>query len=315
MSFFGRQAPPLLAVVLRLACAGLFAWLPTGTALALLAPDAPLPWSQRASRADCPDEAGYLWLPLKSGDACLRYFASTDLQGADTAIVYLTGDRDKLLLTRPDQIPANTAQAQTAAMQRLSRQAAVPVVMLARPGTYGSSGDHRLRRRMTEEFEPLYAGLDLLRRRHGIRRLVLWGHSGGATAAAAMLTMGRTDLQCAVMTSAAFDYLERWRINRIRGGPAPSAERGQVLARAMYDPIAHVGGVMPDPLRAVYVLGDPRDTVTPFVLQTEFANALQRAGHRAVVRQVNGRPPEYHDMSENSGFRQATACARGDEGK
>ena len=306
------QPISLLPVLLRLACAALSTWLAPGPAWALLAPDAPLPWSQRASRDACPDEESYLWLPLASGNVCLRYFASAGLQGAGTAIVYLTGDRDKLLRVPPDQIPANTAQAQIAAMQRLSRQAAVPVVMLARPGTYGSSGDHRLRRRMTEEFEPLYAGLDLLRRRHGIGRLVLWGHSGGATAAAAMLTMGRTDLRCAVITSAAFDYLERWRINRIQGGPAPSVERGQVLARAMYDPLAHVAGVVHDPRRTVYVLGDPRDTVTPFVLQAEFANALQRAGHQAEVRQAEGRPPEYHDMREESGFRQAAACARGD---
>ncbi|WP_225785146.1 S9 family peptidase [Xenophilus sp. Marseille-Q4582] len=284
---------------------------PLSQAHALMPPEAPLPWSQPASRADCPDADGYLWLPLDTGDVCLRYFASAGLQGADTAIVYFTGDRDRLLNTPPAQIPANTAQAQTAAMDAFARQAGLPVVMLARPGTYGSSGDHRLRRRLVEEFVPLAAGVDLLQRRHGIRHLVLWGHSGGATAVAALLTLGRQGVRCAVMTSPAFDYLERWRMNRTVGGPAPSVARGQVLARAMYDPLAHVAGVAADPARAVHVMGDPRDKVTPFVLQAEFVQALQAAGHRAQMHQAQAAPPMFHNLREQAGLRQAAACARG----
>lgn len=280
-------------------------------AQAFVAPDAPLPWSQPASRADCQDAEGYLWLPLESGPVCLRYFASAGLQGADTAIVYLTGDRDSLLGTPPAMIAANTAQAQTAHMEALARQAGRAVLMLARPGTYGSSGDHRLRRRMVEEFAPLYAGLDLLKRRHGLRHLVLWGHSGGATAAAAMLTMGRKDVRCAVLSSPAFDYLERWRINRTVGGPAPSVARGQVLARAMYDPLAHVADVVPDPSREVHVMGDPRDKVTPFALQAEFVKALQAAGHQAQMHQAQAAPPMFHNLRGQAGLRQAAACARG----
>ncbi|MDA7414832.1 hypothetical protein PGB34_00515 [Xenophilus arseniciresistens] len=291
----------------------LLAGLASSVAQALQPPGAPLAWSQPAQRAECPDARGYLWLPqLPGGAACLRYFApAAALEGAPTVIVYLTGDRDRLLHLPPDQIQDNTEQAQTARMERLSRQAGVPVLMLARPGTYGSSGDHRLRRRLAEEFVPLDAGLNLLRQRHGIGRLVLWGHSGGATAAAAMLTLGRRDVGCAVLTSAAYDYLERWRLNRIAGGPAPSVARGEVLARGMYDPLAHVEGVVQDPRRIVHVMGDARDKVTPFVLQKAFADALQRAGHRAEVHETEGNPPNFHDLRAQAGFRQAVACARG----
>lgn len=295
---------PLLTALLLSALA-------TQSAQALLAPEAPLPWSQPAERSTCPDADGYLWLPLNSGDVCLRYFAAGTLRGADTVIVYLTGDRDRLLGTPADQIPDNTAQAQTARMAQLAQQAGLPVLMLARPGTYGSSGDHRLRRRLAEEFVPLYAGLDLLRERHGIRRLVLWGHSGGATATAAMLTLGRLDVRCAVMTSPAFDYLERWRINRSVGGPAPSVARGRELARGMYDPLAHVAGIRADPARAVHMLGDPRDKVTPFSLQAEFVTALQQAGHRAQLHEAEAAPPLFHNLREQAGFRQAVDCARG----
>ncbi|RYF77346.1 MAG: hypothetical protein EOO29_21635 [Comamonadaceae bacterium] len=291
--------------------AALLACLAHASAFALLPPEAPLRWSQPASRAECPDAQGYLWVQSGGAESCLRYFAPAGLNGTRTAIVYFTGDRDTLLGQPPEQIPDHTAQAQTAAMQRLTHQAGVPVVMLARPGTYGSSGDHRLRRRMAQEFAPLNAALDLLRQRHGIERLVLWGHSGGATAVAAMLTMGRRDVQCAVITSPAFDYLERWRLNRIHGGPAPSVARGPVLARAMYDPLAHIDGVVRDPRRAVHVMGDPRDIVTPFVLQKEFVQALQRAGHRAELHEAEGSAPTFHNLREQAGIRQAAACAGG----
>lgn len=291
------------------------AWLTVllhGHVLALVPADAPLLWSQPANRADCPDASGYLWLPQPEGasaPSCLRYFGPTQLQGARTVIAYFTGDRDQSLRLTPAQIPGNTAQAQEARMQQLSRQAGLPVLMLARPGTYGSSGDHRLRRRMAQEFAPLSAGLDLLRQRYGIAEWVLWGHSGGATAAAALLTMGRRDVRCAVLSSATFDYVQRWRMQREQDIAAPSQQRGLALAQVMYDPLAHVDGVVQDPRRSVHVLGDPRDTVTPFVLQTAFAQALQRAGHHAAVHEEEAVGPEFHNLKRNAGLRRAAACA------
>jgi len=279
-------------------------------AQALQAPGEPLLWSQPASgQENCPDAESYLRLQLDTGDACLRYFGPSSLGRTAVMIVHFTGDRDQSLKLAPDQIKNNTAQAQTAIADRLSRRAGVPVVTLARPGTYGSSGNHRLRRRMAEEFAPLNAGLDALKRRYGVERFVLWGHSGGATAAAALLTMGRTDVRCAVLTSATFEFLERWRIRRSAGGPAPSVDREAGLARAMYDPLDHIDSIVRDSRRTVYVVGDPRDSVTPFDLQARFAQALQRAGHRAVLREVEGAPPTFHDLRDEAGFRQAVECA------
>jgi pimeloyl-ACP methyl ester carboxylesterase len=268
----------------------------------------PLPWGQPADRQACPDEDSYLWLPLASGDACLRYFGPADLHRAPTLIVYMTGDRDSLLKLPWAQIEDNTRQALTARYTQLSRRAGAPVVMLARPGTYGSSGDHRQRRRMAEEFAPLNAGLDALKRRYGVERFVLWGHSGGATAAAALLTMGRTDVRCAVMTSSTFAYLERWRMRRGEDAQGPSTAREVQLAGKMYDPLDHIGGIVRDEQRTVYVLGDPKDTVTPFELQARFADALKRAGHRVVLREADGAPPGHHDLREDAGFLQAKNC-------
>lgn len=275
----------------------------------LLPADAPLPWGQRADRQTCPDEGGYLWLPLASGAACLRYFGATDLRSASTLIVYMTGDRDQSLNVPWAKIENNTQQAQDARAAALTRRAGMPVVVLARPGTYGSSGDHRQRRRLAQEFAPIDAGLDALKRRYGVRHFVLWGHSGGATAAAAMLTLGRTDISCAVMTSSTFAYLERWRMRRGADREGPSTPKEIRLAEAMYDPLVHVEDIVPDSERTVYLLGDPRDTITPFEFQARFADALQRAGHRVVLREENGIPPGFHDLRGDVGLLQAGQCA------
>ncbi|WP_082548621.1 alpha/beta hydrolase family protein [Variovorax sp. Root473] len=274
-----------------------------------LAMDAPLPWGQPADRQTCPDEDSYLWLPLASGAACLRYFGATDLRSAPTLIVYMRGDRDQSLTVPWAKIENNTRQAQDARAALLSRRAGVPVVILARPGTYGSSGDHRQRRRMAEEFAPIDAGLDVLKRRYGVKHFVLWGHSGGATAAAAMLTLGRTDIRCAVMTSSTFAYLERWRMRRGEDREGPSTPKEIRLAAAMYDPLTHVKDIVPDSKRTVYLLGDPRDTVTPFEFQARFADALQRAGHNVVLREESGIPPGFHDLRGDVGLLQASKCA------
>ncbi|SEM06370.1 capsule synthesis protein PGA_cap [Variovorax sp. YR750] len=283
----------------------------TLTAHGLQLSNAPLPWGQPANRQTCPDEDGYLWLPLSSGDACLRYFAPEGLNRAPTLVVYMTGDRDAMLSKPWDQIEDNTSQALTARYTQLSRRAGIPVVMLARPGTYGSSGDHHQRRRMAEEFAPLNAGLDALKRRYGVERFVLWGHSGGATAAAALLTMGRTDVRCTVMTSSTFAYLERWRMQRGNDPLGPSPPREVQLAARMYDPLDHIDGIVRDDNRTVYVIGDPQDSVTPFALQARFAEALKRAGHRVVLREAEGVPPSYHNLRADAGLAQARECAAG----
>ncbi|WP_219218380.1 alpha/beta fold hydrolase [Variovorax boronicumulans] len=276
----------------------------------LAVPEAALLWNQPAVRAHCPDRAGYLWVQPSAGPACIRYFASGDIEGARVAIVQFSGDRDDEMDLAPTRIPGNTEALRTRDAQRSRDRAGVPWIFMARPGTYGSSGDHGRRRRLVEEFAPIDAALDALKRLHGIGQFVLVGHSGGATAAAAMLTLGRTDLRCVVMTSAAFAYEERVRLRREMAGEGPPSARALAAVQGMYDPLAHIGGVVRGDRRQVFVLGNALDNVTPFVLQRRFADALRNAGHRVAVREVQTLPPEYHDMQGQPGLETARDCAR-----
>ncbi len=266
-----------------------------------------MPWGVPAEQMDCPDEASYVH--LAASGSCLRYFGPADLRLAPTLIVYMTGDRDAMLNRPWNEIPNNTRRALSARYTELSRRAGVPLVMLARPGTYGSSGNHRLRRRLRDEFTPINESLDVLKRRYGVQRFVLWGHSGGATAAAAMLTMGRTDIGCAVMSSSTFAYLERWQKRRDEDAGVSPRPNEVALARKMYDPLDHVKNVVRDEKRIVYVLGDPRDKVTPFYFQARFAEALRSAGHRIVLSEVEGVPPSFHDLRGDVGLAHAKECA------
>lgn len=299
----GRLAWVLLLALSQAACAqraGLDA--PTPAARSA---DAPLAWNQPATRAACPDRPGYLWVQPPEGPACVRYFASSDLDGARLAIVQFSGDRDSLMERPPAQIPGNTEALRTRDAQRSRDRAGVPWVFVARPGTYGSSGDHG-RRREIAEFHALDAALDALMQRHRLQRIVILGHSGGATAGAALLTLGRQRIACAVLTSGAYGLLERARrLGKSRGGRSDTTGSTQ-----FYDPLAHVDGIVPDPARRIVLIGSREDRNTPFDLQQRFADAVARAGHRVEIRTHAADPPEYHDLQDRIGLRTAAQCAQ-----
>lgn len=267
-----------------------------------------LPWTGAARQQACPTEPSYAWVSHGGGTECIRYFAGGGLDGAPVVIVKLYGDRHDLLRKRPEEIPENTRADQERRAARLTAQAGVPVVIVARPGTYGSSGDLR-QRRQAKEFQTLDATLDVLKRRYGIGRFVLLGHSGGATAAAAILTMGRTDIRCAVMSSGAFALIERANLLRYMAGkPGTTLQDTTGLAHP-YDPLDHVDRIRADPARLAVIVGDPDDRVTPFVFQRRFGEALKRAGHRVQIDEEPAKPPEHHDFPEALGLRKAVRCA------
>lgn len=108
-----------------------------------------------------------------------------------------------------------------------------PYILLARPGTFGSTGDHRLRR-SRREVALIDAALDQIKARHGIARLVVAGTSGGGHLAAALLSR-RDDISCAVITSGVVAVKMR---ARLRGWPAGAITRADTI-----DPIDEVASL------------------------------------------------------------------------
>ena len=267
--------------------------------------DEVLYWNQPADRAHCPDRMGFLWVQAAEGPSCIRYFASDDIDGARIAIVQFSGDRDGVMDQAPTRSPGNTEELRTLDAQRSRDRAGVPWIFMARPGTYGSSGDHRKRRQLVE-FHALDAALDALMQRHRLQRIVIVGHSGGATAGAALLTMGRTRIACAVLTSGAYGLLERARmLGRSRDGRTDTTGSAE-----FYDPLDHVGGIARDPARRIVLIGSREDRNTPFVLQQRFADAVAKAGHRIELRTHAAEPPDFHDLKDRIALQTASQCAR-----
>ena len=298
-----RLVPLALLALAQTACAQRGG--PEPQAPALAAEGGTLRWNQPAVRANCPDRPGYLWVQPVEGPACIRYFASSDIDDARMAIVQFSGDRDGVMNQAPERIPGNTVPLRMLDAQRSRDRAGVPWVFMARPGTYGSSGDHRKRRELAE-FHALDAALDALMQRHRIQRIVILGHSGGATAGAALLTLGRTRIACAVLTSGAYGLLERARrLKQSRDGLSDTTGSTQ-----FYDPLEHVGGIVRDPLRRIVLVGNRDDRNTPFDLQERFADAVARAGHRVDVMTHAAEPPQNHDLTDRIGLKTASLCAR-----
>jgi len=262
-------------------------------------------WNQPADRARCPDRNGFLWVQAAEGPSCIRYFASDDIDGARIAIVQFSGDRDGVMDQAPTRIPGNTEELRTLDAQRSRDRAGVPWIFVARPGTYGSSGDHRKRRQLVE-FHALDAALDALMQRHRLQRIVIVGHSGGATAGAALLTLGRTRVACAVLTSGAYGLLERARmLGRSKDGRTDTTGSTQ-----FYDPLDHVNGIVRDPARRIVLIGNREDRNTPYALQERFADAVAKAGHRIELRTHAAEPPDFHDLKDRIALHTASQCAR-----
>lgn len=268
-----------------------------------------LSWGGQPSKDRCDLSAGGVWTEYAGGVACLRYFVGGEIDGAPVVIVVLRGDRDTWLKRDPQDIPQNTTSAQTALARSLSEEMGFPVVVISRPGTYGASGDHR-RRRQAEEFLAIDGALDNIRADHRIGRFVLLGHSGGATAGAALLTMGRDDIACAVLTSGAFGLLERAEVLRETAGKPSRPGLDTTGLRAPYDPLDHLDGVVVDPTRRIVILGNSHDRVTPFYLQKRFYQGLRAGGHRVELREVDASAPAYHNLTGKAGPRAAEECAR-----
>lgn len=269
----------------------------------------PLLWNQPASKQTCPLGDDAAWVEYPGGEACIRYFSAGNLHAAPVVLVMFKGDRVSLITRPPHTIPANTAEAQRRQAQAILRKTGLPTVIIARPGTYGSSGNH-YRRRQPEEFLAINAAVDAIKTRYGIQHFILSGHSGGATAASALLAWGRQDIDCAVLTSGAWGLLERAQRMRQQRGEAPAPALDGTGLPNPWDPLEHIKGVASDPRRLILVIGNPQDRNTPFDLQARYARALREQGHQVQLLERPAAAPEYHDLLGNPGINAIDLCPR-----
>jgi dienelactone hydrolase len=258
---------------------------------------------KRISEQQCAGLAGAVWVVVNGRGDCIRYYYSGAGGGWNEAIVFFSAD---LVLTngRGESKPVDYYLKETAAeigngSVSWSRALRMPYVLLARPGTYGSSGEHS-KRRTPQEIELLSAALDAIKARHGFTRLHLAGASYGAHAPASLLAR-RTDVGCAVLASgfvAVKMRLAEFKTADITGNKNP------------VDPIGLVDQIAKRPDLKIYVLTDPDDVAISARSQTAYVRRLSAAGLQ--VRQIFASASDVsrHQLSREARL-VAAACAKG----
>ena len=188
-------------------------------------PGAALVWGKRTSRSECEATRHAVWVVHKEGEACIRYFPSSNVDGAKTAAFFFHGD---LLFGRSVIQGAygnNKASVLLKKSESLARVHGVPYIFVGRPGAYGSSGSH-MERRKIDEYLAMNAAVDAIKAKHGIEKVHLGGQSGGAIVAAALLTL-RWGAQTSCVPHLPAARMTLWRERKTR--PCSKASRGKVL--------------------------------------------------------------------------------------
>ena len=267
------------------------------------------------SQGDCARLHHAVWVAHALGTECILYYPSPALDAGlagtvpkpKVAVLFFHGDH--LAGTTPlGNYGKITPQSLLTAAQSSERAYKVPYLIVARPGVYGSSGNHKERRR-PKEFASLNAAVDAIKQRYGLEQVVLAGQSGGSTAAAAILTLGRTDVKCAAMGSGNYAVNALAEIKRAKLGQA--SRRGCDVTNYCdaYDVIEHVDGIALAAKRPLYIIGDPQDQNTVFELQRAFYDKVKQAGHDVTLMEVEGRGPDRHSTAYVT-YRVAGLCAR-----
>lgn len=234
----------------------------------------------------------------KSAKGCIRYFASDHAVGAKTAMFFLSGD---VLHYGPNTDKVNyeklgSTEAQVALANRLAKTAGMPIVRVARPGTYGSTGINHRYRRQYGEAHLVNAAVTKIKEKLGYDRISVAGLSGGGGLVAAMLTLGRTDLDCVSIGGGATNVKKRMQhydpLTYSKGLDAT----GQPLS-SVYDPIDHVAKVQPDPKRRIFIVGDPQDVQVVWSSQVEFANKLREAGSPNTILEAQAFDKLHHQVA------------------
>jgi len=254
------------------------------------------------TEAQCHAISTAVWARVEGRAFCVRYWISTAGGKKDDAMVFIDGDLgdgDKGSTTLNPHAARVTAASLQRHAQVWSRLHNGPYVFLGRPGTFGSSGDHTRERRSLLEVKVVMAALDVLKDRHGFKRVHTIGQSGGGHTVAAMAQM-RTDLGCAVMTSGVLSVKSRER------------DLGSTIGsriRAAYDPIDFVGSMRHQPGRRLIVISDPDDRVASFRSQREFVERVKSKGLPILHITTAAGDDKFHGLA-SQGLRVAADCAK-----
>lgn len=258
-----------------------------------------------ATQSDCASGPLGVWVSVGGRGECIRYYLSNAGGLSKVPVVYMRGDilpspqagRDPAV---PQYYIDETYETLQRNVDSWSRVYQGTYILLARPGTYGSSG-RELDRRSNREAQLIDAALDAIKARHGYRAFNLVGQSGGGHLVAAMVAR-RHDVGCAVMASAVLAVAKR------------AEEAGRPIAQkyraTLYDPIDHVAEIRTRPGLRMIVVSNPDDRTVPIDTQLAYVEALRKRAIPVATIEARSFDDAGHDLARH-GIRAAIACAKG----
>ena len=241
------------------------------------------------SQAKCEAVPNRIFVMTPAGSECIAYFVTRGFEQRREAVLYFGGDA----ISADETWAQQNLEANERMMQIWADQFKVRYVFISRVGMQGSSGNHA-ERRFPKETIVMNAVTDGLKVRLGLDKLALAGHSGGSTIAASLLTMGRSDVTCAVLGSAPLELADQQYDAGTRLGFKVLKE---AISANVYDPSTHVGSIVPSAERRIFVFGDPADTEVPYKFQTPFIDRVKLAGHHGLAVAVEGTGADHHNVS------------------
>jgi len=253
-----------------------------------------------ASAAECSAYDKREWVVSDGKGYCIRYFGPKLTNSIDELLIYLTGD-----LNHGDiwNIYSNiTAAKLTGFAEEISTRIGIPTILIARPGTFGSSGKHDDDKDLKgAEARVINTVIEKLKQAYGIRKTSFVGQSGGGHIVAFLLTL-RTDVHCAVLSSAPLSlrhYEINWKI------PFPFSD----FAEQFWDPLTHWNDVKVDTSRRIFVLADKNDKITPYDGAKAYVLRGNALGHNVEFIDLKAIDKDQHGLGA-WGVAVALACIK-----
>jgi hypothetical protein len=125
-----------------------------------------------------------------------------------------------------------------------------------------------------------------------------------------MLTSGRADLDCVVISSGAVSSKTRLRTSKKTESTRSGYDTTGLPVSEMFDAIDHLDKVAVDPKRRVFMLADRRDTAVSYESQKEFADKAIAMGVKLKLIEVTASDPQFHGTAVQ-GIRTVGRCLAG----
>jgi len=232
-----------------------------------------------------------VWVTVDRQGECIRYFHAGLKDNNPVVHVWFHGDRLRTVGKLTDRnvkvisYNDNSPEQLQQSVNLEYNESKIPFIRLSRPGTYGSSGEHK-NRRLPKEIQIINAALNEIKSQYQIGAFILSGQSGGGHVVGSLLSL-RNDIACAVITSGLVSIRKRNIIKEWRTDATGYT--------GYYDPVEHVDQIIQNNNRPIFIVGDPNDGNVPFSTQEYFYNELIKYGHQAWL--IKSDAPDNHSLS------------------